>query len=183
MIIGLGYKARVGKDTVGDYLNQEMGFGKASFAFAIKEAVKIIYGWNDRHVYGDLKEIVDPFWGESPRRVMQIFGTEACRNHLDDDIWIKSVLRKIQNVNENWVVTDVRYPNEVAAIKNLGGVLVRIDRRFPDETSSGANRHISETALDGFTGWDYSLQNNDSFTSLYRKVDELLSNIMGDEGE
>ena len=63
MIIGVGCKARSGKDTVADYLIKKYGFKKTSMATSIKEGIgRGVFGFNDDQLYGDRKEIVDKFW-------------------------------------------------------------------------------------------------------------------------
>jgi hypothetical protein len=46
------------------------------------------------------------------------------------------------------LVDDVRYRNEVAKIKEMGGIVIRLERRPIEDV------HESECDLDGFTGWD-----------------------------
>lgn len=176
IILGTGYRARVGKDTVGDYLEQQKGWRRTCFAASLKEAAKIIFGWTDEHVYGKLKEAIDPFWGFSPREALQKLGTDACRNHIHRDIWVKSVERRIKSDPEaNWIVTDARFPNEVEAIKAWGGFVVRIDREFPDEISTVG--HESEHALDTYKHWDEIISNNGTFQELYLKIEESLEKL------
>ena len=175
MIIGLGYKARVGKDTVGTYLKERHGYDITSFAYSLKEAVKTIYGWTDNHVYGSLKEVIDPYWEVTPREVMQKFGTDACRNNLDQQIWVKSVQRRItSNARKNWVITDVRFPNEARFVSNLGGLVIRLDRDDPDAIAEGTATHSSETAMDNYGGWNNIIKNNGTLDELFTRVEEVL---------
>lgn len=178
MIIGLGYKARSGKDTVGNWLHDHRNFNVTSFAFSLKEAVKVIYGWTDDHVYGDLKEVRDPFWLQTPRITMQHFGTNACRQNLRDDIWVKSLEKRISGaLDADWVITDCRFPNEAEFVHSLGGVMVKLDRRMGDEIAEGATSHSSETAMDDYEGWDYILDNNGTLNRLFEGTDNLLEQV------
>ena len=63
-VVGLGYIAQAGKDTIADYLVNEYGFRKTSFATALKEAARAIFGFTEDQLYGpkEVKEAVDPFW-------------------------------------------------------------------------------------------------------------------------
>ena len=176
MIIGLGHRARVGKDTIGEYLEDRKGWYRTCFAASLKEAAKIIFGWTDEHVYGKLKEVVDPFWGFSPREALQKLGTDACRNHIHRDIWVKSVERRVKSAPDaNWIITDVRFPNEVASIKKMGGFVIRIDRSFPDQISTQG--HESEHALDHFKAWDEVISNNGTFEELFISVDATIERL------
>ena len=171
MLIGLGYRARVGKDTATDFMVKELGFKKTAFAYSLKEAVKIVFGWTDDHVYGHLKEVTDPFWNQTPREVMQKFGTDALRNNLRQDIWVKSVEKQISDDQDwDWVITDVRFPNEADFIHNLGGLVFRIDRTNPDEIAAGTSNHSSETAMDKYEKWDSIISNNGTIDSFYQKL-------------
>jgi hypothetical protein len=55
-------------------------------------------------------------------------------------------------------MTDVRYPNEVQQVQALGGRVVRLINRGGAQTARHA-MHASETALDGYEGFDLVLDN------------------------
>jgi hypothetical protein len=61
----------------------------------------------------------------------------------------------------NWVITDVRFPNEAEAIKKRGGKVISVVR--PGHMDTG--NHPSETALDGYN-FDYVMYNDGSLESL-----------------
>lgn len=175
MIIGLGYKARSGKSSVGNWLDAQRGFNSTCFAFSLKEAVKVIYGWTDEHVHGKLKETECPFWKVTPRLVMQKFGTEACRYVLQDDIWIRSLERRISGApNADWVITDCRFPNEADFVHSKGGFMIRLDRDTEGLISLGATKHSSETAMDEYKGWDFTISNNGNFNELFTRIDQII---------
>jgi hypothetical protein len=88
MLIGLTGKARSGKDTVAGYLNNKHMFSHYWFSKPMKDACRTIFGWDDRHLYGDLKEVVDPVYGISPRVALQTLGTERGRNCINQDLWL-----------------------------------------------------------------------------------------------
>jgi hypothetical protein len=140
MIIGFVGFIGSGKDTAADYLVNFHGFRRDSFASTLKDAVACVFGWDRTLLEGRTKESrewreqVDPWWSErlgkeiTPRWVLQYWGTEVCRNGFHTDIWIASLENKIRKTNDNVVVTDVRFPNEISAIKNAGGRVFRIKR-------------------------------------------------------
>ena len=167
MLIGLAGLAGSGKDTVGKILEQQHGFRTKAFAGPLKEAAKIVFGWNDDHVHGHLKEVVDPYWGFSPRWALQRMGTEAMRDNIDKDVWVKATLRPpLTNV----VVTDVRFPNEVKAVKESNGFTIWIER--PGLTRMD---HLSEQLDSSFC--PFIIHNNGTFRDLRRKVDQLLETL------
>lgn len=182
IIIGIGHKKGVGKDTVANRLVDTHGFIRMSFADPLKEACRLIFHFTDAQLYGDLKEVVDKNWGKTPRQILQMFGSDALRNIIDRDVWIKSLKLKIQNrvLQEptkqlKIVVPDVRFPNEAEAIKSMdGGHLWKVTRELPTNEFSF---HESETALDHYKSWDQILINNDTMAALYQRADHLLAQI------
>ena len=88
----------------------------------------------------------------------------------------------------NWIITDVRFPNEVKAIEDRGGIVIRIDDsnmkigNIHDEvgiTTKGAWRaasvgfkHPSETALDDYN-FKHVIENDGSIEDLIEKVKQL----------
>ena len=177
MIIGLGYKARSGKDTVAEYLVKNHGYFRRAFADSLKEACKAIFHLSDEQVYGDLKEVKDEFWGTTPRDILQRVGTEALRMGYHPDVWVMSLKRFILDSNcPNWVISDVRFPNEAEAIKELGGIVVRVDREKRDDISAGY-KHPSEISMDQYEGWDRVLDNNGHLSQLYENVEVMLGEL------
>tara|TARA_Y100001938_G_scaffold145753_1_gene223152 strand:- start:32344 stop:33141 length:798 start_codon:yes stop_codon:yes gene_type:complete len=87
------------------------------------------------------------------REFLQYFGTDICRR-LKSDIWVRSCVNRIkQSGTELAIVPDIRFPNEVKAIRKAGGKVIRLTRK-PHEDS-----HDSETALDGFKKFDHVIDN------------------------
>ena len=74
MIIGLGYKARSGKDTVASYLKEHFGFRQTFFAEPLKEACEVIFRLTKDQLYGDQKFDPVPFWWDmTTREILQKF--------------------------------------------------------------------------------------------------------------
>lgn len=59
--------------------------------------------------------------------LMLMIGTDLFRNHISDSIWA-TALSQTLTPNKNWVVTDVRYPNEAKVIRGKGGFIIHLDR-------------------------------------------------------
>lgn len=181
MIIGLGFKARVGKDTVAAHLVNNYTFVQESFAFPLKEYIgRQICGFNDKQLYGAWKETVDPEWEMTPRQMLQLIGTDALRKVVHDDFWIIPMKRKLKEHIRNQrhvVISDVRFKNEIKLIQNFGGHITRIDRQNPDKIT-GFEKHTSETELETFNEWDSCIDNNGTLDKLYQNVDYLLKGIV-----
>lgn len=165
-IIGLSGKARSGKDTVADMLVQQYGYVRVSWATALKKAVKDLFGWTEDHVNGHLKEVLDDYWGMSPRVVMQRFGTEGMRTVFGEGFWIRVMERQLERIRaEQWpagmrlnalrfVIPDTRFPNEAGAIHEWGGQVWRLERLDGRPEIAG---HSSEVALDNYKDFDWTI--------------------------
>ena len=207
MIIGVCGFIGSGKDTIADYLVNVHGFRRESFANTLKDAVAAVFGWDRVMLEGRTKEArewreqVDPWWAErlnmpnlTPRWVLQYWGTEVCRRSFHDDIWIASVENKLRRSRDAIVISDCRFPNEIASIKNAGGIIVCVERGIKPhwyDVAIQANKgvesaakwlkeekiHASETAWVG-TDFDYVLDNNKSLDDLFKQVEEITQNEM-----
>lgn len=130
----------------------------------------------------------------TPRLILQLLGTEAGRQILHPNIWVNAVMSEYKGkyvggadpyqddpdveyppieVFEtdfpNWVITDVRFPNEAQAIKDKGGILIRLNRGLGD-----TGNHASETALDNYDGFDVVIANNGTIDDLIKKLVKVL---------
>lgn len=179
MIIGFGHQARVGKDTSGDYLKLKYDFTKLSFAGPLKEAAKIIYGLTEDQLYGDLKEVVDEFWGETPRHIIQKMGTDGIRNGHRKDVWVKATERKIlKMLDKNIVICDVRFPEEADMIHRLGGKVYKLTGSFGGRVIINSNMHESETIMLDYQEWDGIIDNNSNVEYLFSKLDEVVGGVV-----
>ena len=147
MIIGLCGFAGSGKGTLADFLVENHNFRKISFATKLKDVASVMFGW-DRDLLEGItdesrawREEVDEYWSNeleqevTPRIVLQLFGTDCVRNNLHNNIWV-SIVKKtlIDNPDVNWVIPDIRFPNEVDVIQQqLNGSVWWIKRgELPD---------------------------------------------------
>lgn len=76
------------------------------------------------------QEVIDKYSGTelySPRHILQFLGTEVGREMLDPLIWINGFKTKIKGL-QNVVSPDARFSNERNTIKELGGLIMWIDR-------------------------------------------------------
>jgi hypothetical protein len=140
-IIGICGLIGSGKGTVADILQQQHGFKKISFADSLKDVVSAVFGWPRALLEGDtvlsreFREQVDQWWADrlgipdlTPRLMLQIWGTEVCRESFHPDVWIASMERKLSDSNKNYVIPDVRFPNEIEMIQRMGGKIWHIKR-------------------------------------------------------
>jgi hypothetical protein len=167
MIIGFVGLIGSGKDTAADYLVNFHGFRRDSFAGTLKDAVAAVFGWDRTLLEGRTKEArewreqIDPWWAErlgmpnlTPRWILQWWGTEVCRKAFHNDIWIASLEHKLLTSNDDIVISDVRFPNEITAIHKAGGLVVRIKRGEDPVWIAAAESFNS--GPDGNTTWALS---------------------------
>lgn len=181
LIIGFGHKRMRGKDTAAamafENLQNKMKVRHDAFAYSLKEMCRVVFGFSDEQLYGDLKGVPDRYWGFTPRWALQHVGTEAMRKVIDDQIWVKTFVRRAQqDPHTSILVTDLRFSNEATAIKALGGFTVRCNRTMTFDPNM--DTHASEVALDGYPHWDYELDNNGSLDALRDQVDKMIDHML-----
>ena len=181
-IIGITGRKFNGKDTLGNYLVENYEYKKLSYADPIKDISRILFGFNDEQLYGNSKEIIDPNWDVTPRTVMQFLGTEIFRKqmhqiipNIEENFWIKCLEVKMinelkENPNKRFVICDVRFPNELEAIKKLGGIVIRVKRNL----STNGDTHESEKFIDELDV-DFEIENSGNKAELYEKFETKLN--------
>jgi len=169
-VIGLMGYAQVGKDTLAQELVTKHGFTRIAFADNLRDclyALNPIVILNVDTTAIRVQDLVNAVgWDEAKvrypeiRALLQRLGTEVGREILGNDIWVDTALAKVKPGGK-YVITDMRFPNELAAVVKLGGKTVRILR----EGYGPVNDHWSETALDGYDA-DVTLINDRRPTDL-----------------
>jgi hypothetical protein len=141
------------------------------------------------------------------RQLLQEIGTEAMRNVIHPNIWINALFanynpkvtysmeiidlgasnlqrekigKPVHDEYPNWIITDLRFGDELEAVKQRGGITIRVNRPDLIENSKTdktfpvkVHRHISETALDNHK-FDYVINNDSDIKSLIEKVKQIL---------
>ena len=177
---------------------------RVSFGDRVKEALSVIYD-----IPLEVFHCTERKWlphpnlpkGMTVRDAMQLFGTQVCRA-MDPDVWLRAVARTVHKhfaevdmtIDNVIFVTDVRFPNEVALIRSLGGINVyienpeaeqRLNDSLADGTAHESEEHCASFRQDSefikfrnvFAGdsVDYQLQLVSMFMKLtvaHRKIQE-----------
>jgi hypothetical protein len=71
-LIGLSGAAGSGKDTAGNYLSWLLGYETYALASPIKSIVNTLFGWDDRHSFGELKEVIVKVELAEPEKVVEV---------------------------------------------------------------------------------------------------------------
>lgn len=139
-LIGVAGFKNSGKGTVADFLVAK-GYIKISMADKLKDVCSQIFGWDRKMLEGDTdesrewREETDEWWAIllddpdfSPRKALQLMGTQAGRNVFGKDLWVGAVEKVILENPGNYVIPDIRFPNEIEMIHRLRGTVARIKR-------------------------------------------------------
>lgn len=139
----------------------------------------------------------------TPRLLLQLMGTECGRNILHPNVWVNALMSKykhrgtgeyndqLEKILElpNWIITDMRFPNELRAVKARDGLTLRVNRPKSEshrmiimdastedrskDVVIEAKEHPSETSLDN-AKFDYTIENTGTIEELVEKVKEIL---------
>jgi hypothetical protein len=174
-----------------EWLDEQSGWEIRKFAGKLKDIASHLTGIDveDFEDQEFKKTLLGPEWGTvehnplnnipvfgdvqfnslmSVRDFLQKLGTDAMRNGLHPDVWVNALMADYDETS-NWIITDTRFINEAQAIKDKGGIIIRVDR----PGVSPVNDHSSETELDGWN-FDYKIVNLSDIYTLKDTVREIL---------
>jgi hypothetical protein len=199
MIISISGRIGSGKDTVAAMIKQaslSYNWEVKKFAGLVKHIASLLTGAPvEKFESQDFKkQWMGDEWGMSYREFLQRMATDAMRDVVHEDIWVNALMKDYVSNDEfteyfdgvdwiekpislthpNWIITDTRFENELDAIENKLGILVKVVR--PGE-ASGESLHSSETALDYVDYWDYVIENSGDIDELRYKVICLLDEL------
>lgn len=187
-VVAFGHRRRTGKDQAAKFLltilriaRPEMKTIKTSFAYKLKDVCHQLYSWaglKSPEYYetnAEEKEKVLKDIGKSPRQIWIEFGTLAVREIVYNRTWIDYTLKS--NDADILIITDLRFPNEMNAIRNLNGVCIRIDR-----ASAPVSDDVADSALGNIPIhlWDKVIPNNESLNVLYEQMKQLAGEVVNE---
>jgi len=194
-IISISGKIGSGKDTVASIImelanNRQWEVKK--WAGKLKEVASLLTGIpKEKFEDQEFKKTnLGPEWNinSNPmtvRDLLQLLGTEAMRNGLHTDTWVNALMSEYKTSNgvdmkaegngdsadKFWIITDTRFPNELAAITRENGIAIKVVR---DSGNQIGTTHSSETALDHVENWDYVIENHGTIDELQKKIFNML---------
>ena len=130
----------------------------------------------------------------TPRTILQLLGTEAGRNIIHPNIWINALMSEYKDKYArstwwgrhpkypDWIITDMRFPNELMAVNKFNAITIRVNSNFNYANAPALNEdngkapvveHESETALD-HEDFKYTIQNTAGIAELVEAVTYIL---------
>lgn len=172
MLIGLAGLKQSGKSTAGDYLASKYKFDHTSFAAPMRRFAMDVLCMNELQLeLGKERPVAFLDNKVSPRKFLQLLGTEFGRDMIHPDLWVRACLMRVR-LEHNTVISDVRFCNEAHAIRAMGGKIVQIKRT--NQVASG-DSHASEQGIHPAL-IDYTIENNGERVEHFHKdIDKLVA--------
>ena len=176
-IIGLGYRSGTGKDTVADYIVEQFGFEKVPFAYNLKIAAWEAYGhlgvqppnyYEGPHKEARRKETYGPMgWN-----IVQFWVHMNTLCVPEPRHWVDLTLKGMKP-DKFYVIPDVRKEIEIEAIKELGGVVVHIDRDVPEKPEA----EIDKLLIGKEHLFEYTIDNNEHFAYTAIQITGVIDDV------
>ena len=178
MLIAITGHKFSGKSTVARLLHNATGWEIVSFATPLKKMVCALVGCTmddlEDYDYKENTEVPEHLWAycanckHTVRALMQGLGDLMRKEN--PNVFIECTL----NSKGDYLVSDCRFPNEAKAVKERGGIVIKVMR--PDVKASDS--HQSETRIDEIDA-DYTLWNDTTLENLVLNVDSLVRLLRG----
>lgn len=170
-IVAISGYAGAGKSTAADCFDN---YQRISFAAPIKRILSMVYHLPIEHFYDNALKMLpnENLNGLTPRRALQLIGTEGFRNLIDVATWSKHFEREanmIMSRNQNLsgiVVDDLRFLDELEMLQHHGATIVYIE----NPNVSKAFDHQSENELEQIKLRSNIVLNNSTINDLHQKL-------------
>lgn len=200
IVIGLGHKARRGKDTVAKTIIETFGaqYDIRRYAFAdelkkeVNEAAEKAGGMlalflqmysqlPEWVVYDKTPDMTDPLCQLGKQRtLLQWWGSEL-RRAKDPFYWVKKVKAAIERDKPQVaIITDVRFPNEFMFVKSLDGYMVKVDREGYVDLDTNPAHHSEQQLANAIFDYEITAKEGD-LPELKRCAVELFETLLRDQ--
>ncbi len=170
-IIMICGKARSGKDTLAEFIMKNTNNEKicrVQIGQYIKYYAMKYFGWNGEEE-------------TKPRDLLNHLGTDIIRNKINPDFHINRLIEDIEVLSyfyDTFIISDVRFPNEIEKVKAKYDNVTTIKIiRNSDELNESQKNNITETALDSYNNYDYSIDNNGTLEELESKAKDIINEV------
>lgn len=165
-LIGISGRARSGKDTTAKIIMRDhlLDFRRAAFADPLKEMLAVI----GVDCSDEAKDVIDPYYGVTPRYMMQTLGTKWGRGMIGDNTWVKAFERRVKNCHV--VAPDVRFENEADLVRKYGVMMHVVGRGGIDSDCE------SEKPIE-IKPQDIVIDNSGSIYQLEREIYRALTGV------
>lgn len=156
MIVGITGRAGAGKSTLAQEIQKPKmftphtkGIRIKGFSVALKKSVAAMFGINWELLEDQSFKASSSPLGITWRELLQKFGTEAVRNGMGENFWIDVLMSEYIPNTSKWIIQDVRFDNEAQAIRDRGGIIIRIERdNLIDVGTHASEAGVSEHLVD-----------------------------------
>lgn len=160
--------------------NYYYNFKTGIVSTSTKEVLYVIDNWNDVILkYDDLASYLVLYSNNVSikiRVLLQYYGTNIIRNHFWKEAFIRYTMNKafdIRNSKGQCIIADARFDDECRAIKDCGGMIIRVDRK-----SSNDNHESHESEQITINKDDYVIDNTGTLVGLFYKVLKFVTDYM-----
>lgn len=172
-------KANAGKDTTAELIDNDiklknMRAVNLQISSYIKMYAKVISGWDGSEE-------------SKPRSLLQELGTEIIRNKIDEKLFIRRIIEDIKVYSYYFdviTISDARLPLELDLISDAFSNVYRLNvirPNFENNLNLKEKKHITETALDNYNDYEYTIINDGSFEELNEKVIKIVDEVLTNE--
>lgn len=176
LFLSLLGRAGHGKSSVAEHIRQKYGAKTVSLATPLKWCAMKVMGFTAAQLWGSQadKEAIDPRYGFSARRFLQLLGTEGLRSEFGENIHLDTLVQRtakdygcmlqalpIVDVeraqpDQIYIVDDARFRNEVSYLNSLParfgslmmGATIKIVCTDAPRPEGALAEHPSETEID-----------------------------------
>jgi hypothetical protein len=176
MIIGLTGVSDSGKGWVSAHLSQRYGFAALRIGDPVSRMIEAGFGLSGEGS-ANRGQTVPWLGGLTIRQLKRSLGADWGRRQVSTDVWVKMWERALPQAGQRVVTDDLRFPNEIAALRAAGGLVWHVERPGygPDETSE--SRAARDMPCDGW------LVNDTSIAALLRRVDVKVTTLFAEMKE